>query len=105
MMLRQRLFLAHGGRRWAGPFALAAACALLSACMADPPAADLRLGDTTEHNIAALAARPSDLAIPRRTQPRDSERRDTVIASYRKDGGQLQKESIPTLPAQEGGRR
>jgi hypothetical protein len=92
--------------RRARPFtAIAAACALLSACMAEPPIAGARLGDATHSNIAALAARPSDLAVPRRTGPRDAVRRDAVLAGYREDGGQLKKESIATVPATQGGQR
>jgi type IV pilus biogenesis protein CpaD/CtpE len=74
-----------------------AMCALLSACgngfMAE--ASDMetasgcvsgRLGCVTEQNIAAVAARPSDLARPRRVQPRDTARRDAVISAYRHGG-------------------
>jgi hypothetical protein len=90
---------------YARPFAIIAACALLSACIADPPAPSARLGDATHSNIAALAARPSDLAVPRQSGPRDAVRRDAVLAAYRQDGGQSKKESIAAVPAMEGGQR
>jgi type IV pilus biogenesis protein CpaD/CtpE len=78
---------------------------LLSACITEPRAPGARLGDATQSNIAALAARASDLALPRRTAPRDAVRRDAVLAAYRQDGGHLKKESIATVPAMEGGQR
>lgn len=91
--------------RWARHAPIIGACALLSACMADMPAPGARLGGVTHSNIAALAARPADLAMPRRTGPRDSVRRDAVLAAYREDGGQLKKESIPTVPTIAAGQR
>jgi type IV pilus biogenesis protein CpaD/CtpE len=89
---------------------MAAACALLCGCGGelageDTPRAPARLGDATERNIAAQAARPADLSVPRRTQARDSTRRETVLASYRKDGGQIREDSIQTIPTLQGGQR
>lgn len=46
---------------------------------ADP---EWRPGAATRGNIAALAANPDDLYLPRREAPRDAVRRDAVIGHY-----------------------
>ena len=88
----------RAGPGWTALPIVAAMCALLSACgngfMADDSDMEAasgcisgRLGCITEQNIAAVAARPSDLARPRWVQPRDTARRDAVISAYRHGGG------------------
>jgi len=102
-------------RKWAAPIALASLCALLSACgngFAGETAETLnpsgcasgRLGCATDQNIAALAARPSDLVRPRREQPRDAVRRDAVIAAYRQGTARAQPASAAGTTHQENTR-
>ena len=76
--------------------AIAGACVLLTGCgdeLVSPaffeneaPACWMQLGCITERNIAAVVDRPTDLAMPRREQPRDSVRRETVLSIYRSGG-------------------
>lgn len=94
MALADHGFMRRAGGRWAIPVVLAGACMLVSACggsfMDDTPETEIpsgcstgMLGCVTQGNIAAMAARPSDLVKPRREQPRDAARRDAVMAAYR----------------------
>ena len=72
---------------------MAGVCALLAGCVdepgplalmdAEPGPCEARLGCATEHNIAAMVDRPSDLAVPRKNRPRDSLRRDAVLSAWR----------------------
>jgi hypothetical protein len=88
----------HAGRQRAVVAALAGLGMLLSACGNDfahetteaefpSGCASGRLGCVTERNIAAVAAKPSDLVRPRREQPRDAARREAVMSAYRQGGG------------------
>jgi type IV pilus biogenesis protein CpaD/CtpE len=78
---------------WRGLAAAALGCALLAGCADGPGAAALmdageescagRLGCVTDHNIAAMVDRPSDLARPRKDRPRDALRREAVLSAWR----------------------
>lgn len=56
--------------------------ALLAGCGGGEADAEWRPGAVTRGNIAALAANPDDLYLPRREAPRDAVRRDAVIGQY-----------------------
>jgi type IV pilus biogenesis protein CpaD/CtpE len=59
-----------------------AAPVLLAGCGGGEADAEWRPGAATRGNIAALAANPDDLYLPRREAPRDAVRRDAVIGHY-----------------------
>ena len=74
--------------------AVLAVAGLLAGCGGDvipagldyePIGCDGRLGCASAHNLAVLAARPSDLVMPRREGPRDARRRETVLTAWRGD--------------------
>jgi type IV pilus biogenesis protein CpaD/CtpE len=115
MMVADRGSMRMAGRRWAIPVVLAGACMLLCACggsfMDDTPETEIAsgcgdgpLGCVTRRNIAVAAAKPSDLVTPRHTQPRDTRRRDAVMAVYRQGGAQGQKLPAAGTASQEGNR-
>lgn len=96
--------------------AAAVACLALAACgngfMDDQPDTEIpsgcasgRLGCVTDHNIAMAVARPSDLATPRREQPRDSLRRDAVMSAHRQGTTPVQSGGGITATTLQGGSR
>jgi type IV pilus biogenesis protein CpaD/CtpE len=82
-----------GVSTWKGLAFAALGCALLAGCADEPGAAALmdfgeescagRLGCVTDHNIAAMVDRPSDLTRPRKDRPGDALRREAVLSAWR----------------------
>ena len=80
------------GRGCASVGAILAVASLVAGCGGDAGFSGLdeekvacggRLGCASAHNLAVLAARPSDLAEPRREGPRDARRRDVQLTAWR----------------------
>jgi type IV pilus biogenesis protein CpaD/CtpE len=116
MTSSKRSIATGAASRWATLAAVAAACFTLTACgngfMDDQPDTEIasgcvsgRLGCVTDHNIAMAVARPSDLATPRREQPRDSLRRDAVTSAYRQGAAPSPAGGTATGTTLQGGSR
>jgi hypothetical protein len=73
--------------RWGRMAGVAGGCVFLTGCIDEPaPFRGERLGAVTDHNIAVMVDRPSDLEAPRRDRPRDSVKREASLSTWRGAG-------------------